>query len=66
MERIGRVLVEGAFKLLHPRLQVELSKEGYVKPTPVQEKVIPLILRGENIVVMSPTGTGKTAGRPAG
>ena len=60
MEKIGKALVEKAFKLLHPRLQVELSKEGYVKPTPIQEKVIPLILLGKNVVVMSPTGTGKT------
>ena len=31
-----------------------------VKPTPVQEKSIPLILKGEHIMAQSKTGTGKT------
>ncbi len=29
-------------------------------PTLVQEKAIPLILKGQNIIVQSKTGTGKT------
>ena len=34
---------------------------GYTKPTEVQEKVIPKIIAGANLVVRSQTGTGKTA-----
>jgi superfamily II DNA/RNA helicase len=38
-----------------------LRKMKYESPTEVQEKVIPLILNGGNLVVRSKTGTGKTA-----
>ena len=34
---------------------------GYTQPTEVQEKAIPKILAGANLVVRSQTGTGKTA-----
>lgn len=34
---------------------------GYVRPTQIQEKVIPLVLSGRNVVARSQTGTGKTA-----
>ncbi len=30
-------------------------------PTPVQEKAIPLIIKGQNVIVQSKTGTGKTS-----
>ena len=38
-----------------------LDELGYHQPTEVQLKTIPLILQGENIIVRSQTGTGKTA-----
>ncbi|MEM4272388.1 MAG: DEAD/DEAH box helicase [Candidatus Bilamarchaeaceae archaeon] len=38
-----------------------LERMGYAKPTEVQERVIPLMLMGENLIVRSKTGTGKTA-----
>ncbi|MFH1393864.1 MAG: DEAD/DEAH box helicase [Candidatus Micrarchaeota archaeon] len=38
-----------------------LEKMGYDVPTDVQEKVIPLIIDGSNVVARSKTGTGKTA-----
>lgn len=37
-----------------------LRKINILNPTPVQEKAIPLILKGRNIMAQSKTGTGKT------
>ena len=34
---------------------------GYLNPTPVQTKVIPLILEGDDVIGCAETGTGKTA-----
>lgn len=34
---------------------------GYEEPTPVQERAIPLILEGHDIIAAASTGTGKTA-----
>ncbi len=39
-----------------------LTKKWFVKPSPIQEQVIPLLLKGEmNIIGQAATGTGKTA-----
>jgi len=38
----------------------ELKKLEIVKPTPVQLKAIPLILKGQNIMAQARTGSGKT------
>lgn len=35
---------------------------GYEKPTPIQEKAIPIVLMGRDLVGLAQTGTGKTAG----
>ncbi len=37
-----------------------LAKRGIVRPTPVQERVIPRVLAGDNVLFQSETGTGKT------
>ena len=34
---------------------------GYVNPTPIQAKAIPLVLAGQDILGIAQTGTGKTA-----
>ena len=34
---------------------------GYTQPTPIQEKAIPVILSGRNLIAAAQTGTGKTA-----
>ncbi len=38
-----------------------IEELGFEKPTPVQEKSIPLILEGKDIIASAQTGTGKTA-----
>ena len=35
---------------------------GYTTPTPIQEKAIPEILKGRDVMAAAQTGTGKTAG----
>ncbi len=38
-----------------------LNTEGYTTPTPIQEKAIPIILDGKDLLGCAQTGTGKTA-----
>jgi ATP-dependent RNA helicase RhlE len=46
---------------LIPELQKTVSKEGYTIPTPIQEKSIPGLLLGKDLIGIAQTGTGKTA-----
>ena len=46
---------------LIPQILSALGDLGYTKPTPVQAKVIPLVLEGKDVVATAQTGTGKTA-----
>lgn len=39
-----------------------VSIQGYTKPSPIQQKAIPLILEGKDVLASAQTGTGKTAG----
>ncbi|MBO6630354.1 MAG: DEAD/DEAH box helicase, partial [Psychroserpens sp.] len=39
-----------------------ISKKGYESPSPIQEKAIPSILEGRDVLASAQTGTGKTAG----
>lgn len=50
----------GAFKLLDKRLCAELVKHGITTPTDIQEKAIPAILEGRDVLIIAPTGSGKT------
>ncbi len=38
-----------------------LEEIGFEKPSPIQEKAIPVILEGKDVVAQAQTGTGKTA-----
>lgn len=50
-----------AFDLLHPGLQHHVVNSlGWRELRPFQEEVIPVILRGDHIVVVAPTAGGKT------
>ena len=46
---------------LKPELVESLKRIGFVTATEVQEKAIPELLKGRNLVVRAKTGTGKTA-----
>ncbi|WP_345987252.1 DEAD/DEAH box helicase [Sulfurimonas sp. HSL1-2] len=39
-----------------------LRENGYVEPTPVQQRVIPLVLEGRDVMARAQTGSGKSAG----
>lgn len=39
-----------------------ISEKGYDTPTPIQQKAIPKILEGKDVLASAQTGTGKTAG----
>ena len=49
-----------ALKIVDPILNA-LKEEGYSTPTPIQEKSIPIVLRGTDLLGCAQTGTGKTA-----
>ena len=46
---------------LSQALQEKLQKNNYKKPTPIQEKVIPLLLEKKDIMAQAQTGSGKSA-----
>jgi len=56
METMSPSVFEG----LHPRIKEGLDQLGIVEPTPPQERVIPAILDGDNVLLVSPTASGKT------
>jgi ATP-dependent RNA helicase RhlE len=44
-----------------PNIKKNLSKLGFKRPTDIQFKSIPPILKGEDVLAIAQTGTGKTA-----
>lgn len=45
---------------MKPFIQEIWQESGYAAPTSIQEKAIPAILTGKDVICESPTGTGKT------
>lgn len=43
-------------------LKRAIASKGYTNPSPIQEKAIPVILEGKDVLASAQTGTGKTAG----
>ncbi|MEM2110885.1 MAG: DEAD/DEAH box helicase [Candidatus Bathyarchaeia archaeon] len=48
------------FSLLAETVSLALTEMGFSEPTEPQIKAIPLILKGENVLLVAPTGSGKT------
>jgi len=47
---------------LSSAIQRALEESGYKEPTPIQEKVIPLVLARHDLLARAQTGSGKSAG----
>lgn len=62
-EEVSTFIPDHAFSdfVLDPLLKSNILNKGYESPTPIQDRSIPHILRGEDIVGIANTGTGKTA-----
>ena len=62
MERNNRKTMASFDDLgLSPKALAAVASLGYEEPTPVQERAIPLVLEGHDIIAAAKTGTGKTA-----
>lgn len=46
---------------LDSRIEKGIETAGFHTPTPIQEKAIPIVLQGRDILGLAQTGTGKTA-----
>ncbi|WP_119678521.1 DEAD/DEAH box helicase [Indioceanicola profundi] len=46
---------------LGPEVLRAIADAGYTQPTPIQEKAIPWVLQGRDVLGVAQTGTGKTA-----
>jgi ATP-dependent Lhr-like helicase len=51
---------ENAFELLVKPVRRLVEQKGFPKPTEPQQKTIPMVLAGKNVLLISPTATGKT------
>ena len=56
----GDLMTFKELNLIEPILKA-VEKEGYEAPSPIQEKAIPMLLQGRDLLGCAQTGTGKTA-----
>ncbi|CAH0533260.1 ATP-dependent RNA helicase RhlE [Vibrio stylophorae] len=42
-------------------LILALNALSYNRPTPIQKRTIPMVIKGEDVIALAPTGSGKTA-----
>ncbi|MCR4311214.1 MAG: DEAD/DEAH box helicase [Candidatus Taylorbacteria bacterium] len=62
-EEVKPFVPEHAFNdfQIDERLKANIIGKGYTTPTPIQDRTIPYILKGNDMVGIANTGTGKTA-----
>ncbi len=53
-------LRETSFEALTPKVRTLLAEGGITEPTPPQVQAWPLVARGEDVLIVAPTGSGKT------
>ena len=46
---------------LDSRIQQSIEKAGFIKPTEIQQRAIPVVMSGADLMASAQTGTGKTA-----
>ncbi|WP_233707358.1 DEAD/DEAH box helicase [Helicobacter cetorum] len=46
---------------LKPQVLKSVQEAGFTSPSPIQEKAIPAVLEGRDVIAQAQTGTGKTA-----
>ncbi|WP_104690793.1 DEAD/DEAH box helicase [Helicobacter heilmannii] len=46
---------------LNSKILKSIAEVGFTQPSPIQEKAIPVVLAGKDVIAQAQTGTGKTA-----